>query len=593
MPLDGTTDDIEADYDVLDAIGAHMDAMIQGLTPSGAIQKTLRRWLVGHAEPPEDEDARNCLMAMAADLELFTPSASGRTLVDRYLKSHAPDTPEAQLASLALSAAQFRLVKIVAREGPDVVRLKDLVTQDELLLLDAHISPTAADVWTAMRLCPLASGRQVLISPKFAMDRAMFDDAMTFVRPGRALGHGHRCAASLYRNVARQGFLPLPQLTGAADAEAFLDFLKEAEDRLTPVQHLCLRWIAGEEAFADLAADARRLTSVENLMDACGCFGELDRDGPEGLRAAYEQIADLLVETMAHRARAGLRSAAGALDQAAAEIADQVARGRMDSSALDLLDRLRRRWAFAGSHKPADTISPAMAEMDRVIQRIQALRAKTVAQGCTEAEALAAAAKVSELLRRHDLTLDEVSVRQSNCEGVSVATGRKRRAPSDSCTPAIGQFCDCRVWAEGGGDRALRFVYFGLKADVEAARFLHEVVELAFETESAAFRRGEVYQALRGGDRRVALNSFQTGLASGIGDKLAALKAARHNGGAKSTGFDLVAVKTSVVDDDVEKLGLNFFTRKATSRARYLHRDAYQAGKVAGSLFEPNAALQG
>jgi hypothetical protein len=227
-----------------------------------------------------------------------------------------------------------------------------------------------------------------------------------------------------------------------------------------------------------------------------------------------------------------------------------------------------------------------------VIQRIRALRAKTVDRGCSEQEAMAAAAKVSELLERHDLTLDEVSVRGSDCEGMRVATGRKRRAPVDSCMRPVAEFCDCRVWSEEGSDGALGYVFFGLKADVEAARFLHDLIEVAFETESTTFRRGEIYLALRGGDRRTSLNSFQVGLASGIVAKLAALKAARHSALHRTTGFDLVAAKHSVVDDEIARLGLNFTTRATTSR-RYVHRDAYAAGKAAGALFEPNAALGG
>src|SRR5258706_7274231 len=143
MPPDRTTDDIEADFEILEAIGAHVDGMIEALARGGAIQKTLRRWLIGHAEPPEDEDAQHCLMAMAADLELFTPSASGRTMVDRYLHANAPETPEEREAFQALGTAQFRLVRIIDREGPDLIRLKDLVTQESLLLLDARISIAA------------------------------------------------------------------------------------------------------------------------------------------------------------------------------------------------------------------------------------------------------------------------------------------------------------------------------------------------------------------------------------------------------------------------------------------------------------------
>ena len=592
MPLDGALDDIEADFETLEAIGAQIEIMIERLMPSGAIQKTLRRWLIGHAEPPEHGDAERCLMAMAADLELFTPSMSGRTAVDRHITINAPDTPDEVSAFQALGRAQFRLVRIIDREGPDLVRLQDLVTKESLLLLDSRLSPMAAGLPTAMRLCPLASGRNVLISPLFAMDDAMLEAAMTFVRPGRSLNHGHRCAASLYRDVARRGFQPLPQILNDVDKDEIIDFLKDAVERLSPIDRLSLMWIGGDEADADLAAEARRLTSVDSLVDACGCFGRAAKAGRDELRCAYEEIAALQVETMVQRARAGVLGAADMLDRVQAEITRHIADGKMYAAALDLFDRLRLRWASAGGDKPA-AVAGAAADIDRVIQRIQALRAKTVDHGCTEAEAMAAAAKVSELLERHDLTLDELSVRRSDCEGVSLATGRKRRAPVDACMPAIAGFCDCRVWSEEGEDGGLRYVFFGLKADVQAARFLYDLIGVAFDTESATFKTGDIYQALRGGDRRMAFNSFQIGLAGGIAGKLTALKAARQNAGAKSTGFDLISVKTSVVEEEIDRLGLNFTTRPTSSRGRYVHSGAYSAGKAAGSLFEPNAALGG
>ncbi len=416
-----------------------------------------------------------------------------------------------------------------------------------------------------------------MISPLFAMDEALLDGAMTFTRPGRPLGHGHRCAARLYRDVARRGFRPMPQLITELDEDTVLDFLQMAQDRLTPIERLALRWTDSGEADADLVLEARRLASA---------------DGPEELRAAYEQIAAFQMETIAQRARAGISAAAATLDLVAAQIAGHIAHGKMKAGARDLFDRLRQRWAFSGTDEKSAGNASATSEIDRVIQRIQALRARTVDRGCTEAEAMAAAAKISELLDRHDLTLDEISLRRSDCEGVSVATGRKRRAPVDSCMPPIAAFCDCRVWSEGGDDGELRYVFFGLKADVEAARFLNDLIEVTFDTESATFRRSKIYQALHGGDRPIALNSFQIGLAGGISNKLAALKAARHSVTDKSTGFDLVAVKDSVVDEEIGRLGLHFTSRAVRSR-RHVHGESYAAGKAAGSQFEPNAALGG
>ena len=50
-------------------------------------------------------------------------------------------------------------------------------------------------------------------------------------------------------------------------------------------------------------------------------------------------------------------------------------------------------------------------ELARVKARIKALAERTVARGCTEAEAMAAAEMVGRLLERYALTMDEIDVR--------------------------------------------------------------------------------------------------------------------------------------------------------------------------------------
>lgn len=86
--------------------------------------------------------------------------------------------------------------------------------------------------------------------------------------------------------------------------------------------------------------------------------------------------------------------------------------------------------------------------LDKLRSRIQALRAKTIDNGCTEDEALSAAAKVAELLDRYDLSLTDVEIRAAACERRSFETYRKKRIPLDDCIGAIAKFCDCRVWRE-------------------------------------------------------------------------------------------------------------------------------------------------
>jgi hypothetical protein len=115
------------------------------------------------------------------------------------------------------------------------------------------------------------------------------------------------------------------------------------------------------------------------------------------------------------------------------------------------------------------------------------------------------------------------------------------------------------------------------------------LVERAFETETHAFRSGEIYIAMAG-ERRSATSSFQTGLAQGIAGKLLASRAARDAVMRSASGRDLVPVKAAMVDEEMEKLGLSL-TRRVLSRGKRVLSDAYAAGQAAGERFEYSPAI--
>ena len=93
-------------------------------------------------------------------------------------------------------------------------------------------------------------------------------------------------------------------------------------------------------------------------------------------------------------------------------------------------------------------------ELSRVKARIKALAEKTVSNGCTEAEAMAAAEMVGRLLERYALSMEEIDVREQRCVQVEVPIGGKRRRPIDGCVTAIARFCDCKVWVSRDTDDA-------------------------------------------------------------------------------------------------------------------------------------------
>ena len=223
---------------------------------------------------------------------------------------------------------------------------------------------------------------------------------------------------------------------------------------------------------------------------------------------------------------------------------------------------------------------PDPGALDKLKTRIQALRAKTIDNGCTEDEALAAAAKVAELLDRYDLSLTDVEMRAAPCERREFETHRKKRIPLDDCIGAVAHFCDCRGLAreEPGGRGPIRAssgcggCRGGALSDrADRRRGPHRTRPLQDQPGYLRFRHQE---------RHLANASFALGMVASIADKLTAMKAARDEVNA-SSGRALVVLKAAVVDAELAKLDLKLRTRRSASRL--VSMSAYEAGGVAGA----------
>ncbi|MBM3575593.1 MAG: DUF2786 domain-containing protein [Alphaproteobacteria bacterium] len=293
------------------------------------------------------------------------------------------------------------------------------------------------------------------------------------------------------------------------------------------------------------------------------------------------------METLDRRASAGTSSIEKPLDQISSSIDDYFIGFAITADIKTLFEKLNLRLALSKTKK--STNKEKDNELVRVLQLIQALRSKTIEQGCTEQEALASAKKVAELLDRYGLSLGEVEIREQTCEGIGIETGRRQRAPVDNCVPIIGAFCDCKVWNEKVISGAIRYVFFGLPADVKAAHYLYDIIARTFETATLRFRTDSV--TFLGGNQRGAINSFQIGLADGICKKLRDMKKERDDFNRRSSGRDLVPLKSSVVEEELKKLGMNFKS-KSVYRKRFVENDAYEAGHVAGQKFTPHHSVE-
>jgi hypothetical protein len=546
------------------------------------LEETARHWLAdGRVGEERTPFAIGEAMALALDVTLFTPAASGTTAIDRFARQHRPRDGDERAALAALQRASFRILRVEAPDPLGGLRLLDLATGDRLRLLNADFPPGCEGLAIAARVAPISNDAVVTIGPVTPLDDAALEVARARMRAdGKGLTNPNRCAEAVYRHVVRFGAPEVPGLNCPPEGEIW-GFPFSPEDG--PVHALAFvladQAAVGIEPSSTELQQARELVREPDVLDALtGCV--VAREDDAGLAAAYERVLTIQMETIEHRAATGLTFGFVSLDGLADRIRQAVRDGEAPPEIETLFAQVRGRVRASGrSARSAD------ADLDKVLARIQALRAKTVDRGCTEEEALAAAGKVAELLDRHGLSLSEVELKEQSCEGIGVGTGRRRLAPVDACIPAVAEFCDCRVWGETAADGELRYVFFGLPADVAGARYLHELVEQAFATETLLFKRSELYAQHRSGDRRKATQSFQTGLAHGISRKLHELRRQREAAMRTATGRDLVPVKEAVLEEELARLGLRFRTR-GSGRGRPVLRDAYQAGHEAGGRFE-------
>ena len=223
-------------------------------------------------------------------------------------------------------------------------------------------------------------------------------------------------------------------------------------------------------------------------------------------------------------------------------------------------------------------------ELAKVKARIRALAAKTVERGCSEAEAMAAAAKVGELLAVYDLSMSEVELREEACVQRRLAAAGPGRLALRWLFPAVLRFCECRGWTDGRQD----FVLFGLEPDVQMADYLLRVIEAALAWEEAAYRRTPAYAAnpLPG---QAVLRSFRYGFADRVAKRLDAMVGERQQaaelrrqaspatpGGSTA----LVLAKERKVAEGLRGLGVRL--RTVTSTATIRDRGAYGHGAAAG-----------
>lgn len=226
--------------------------------------------------------------------------------------------------------------------------------------------------------------------------------------------------------------------------------------------------------------------------------------------------------------------------------------------------------------------------LERAKRLIQQLQERTTENGCTEAEAMEAAAKIGALLADFDLELTEVMARDtSNMVSVDVY------APDYSMAgviTGIGRLCALVTYSKSGATVAT-YTLYGHKHDTELAVYLYEVCAEACETGWVAYMNQHGYSAK-------ARDSYRLGFGGRVSARMRQMReqldreAAERAAAAASngTGTNLVLLKNQIVEAEFEKTGV----RLTYTKGPKIHNTgAYHSGAAHGSTVNLNRPVSG
>ncbi|MBX3580805.1 MAG: DUF2786 domain-containing protein [Rhizobiaceae bacterium] len=156
-----------------------------------------------------------------------------------------------------------------------------------------------------------------------------------------------------------------------------------------------------------------------------------------------------------------------------------------------------------------------MSDRDKIRERIRLLRERTTARGCTEAEALAAAGKVAQLMLDYGLSEGDIAFDEQ-----SSRSAQKGGSPKAALWPVIA-WCTSTAVVVIERMHGADVTFVGRAPGPELAVYLRDVCERAVDRAVRDFKKGRFYRARRGlPSKRAAVNAFTTGMVGRLNQRL-------------------------------------------------------------------------
>jgi hypothetical protein len=216
----------------------------------------------------------------------------------------------------------------------------------------------------------------------------------------------------------------------------------------------------------------------------------------------------------------------------------------------------------------------------KMLEKIRAIMAKTMANGCTEDEAVAALDKARELMAAYDIAETELG----NTRPQEGATIFKQENVSDPYQikrwlgAGVGKFTQCKVW-RNLGTGGMEFC--GLESEVGFADWLLNTLQTFVMRELRAYQLKRKRQGF--GCPRIASSSFVYACANRISERLKEMAPKEPIGPATAAmpGNALVQSRKALIDATLAAAGMKFKSARRTNRM--FDPTSVAAGHAAGN----------
>lgn len=209
----------------------------------------------------------------------------------------------------------------------------------------------------------------------------------------------------------------------------------------------------------------------------------------------------------------------------------------------------------------------------------------TVENGCTEGEAISAAAKMAELMDKYGVGFADLEREESVFTEFAYKVFDEVGWKLGIIATAVGGLTGTRVFRDAARSAATKFTFFGREDDVEVAHYILSIAERAIRTELAAFDKNIILMSRSA--KRVKRIAFLDGMANSLSKKIRDIDWTRRR--AEPPGQSVVELKERKAAAEMRARGI--VTKRTSGHHSFTFDPSYGQGAAAAEGVSFNAGM--